>query len=66
MPLITIDELSLELSMPRESLMELIDQHVITPYGGRVRLGEPRFSTQALPDLKTKLRNHLQVPNQHE
>ena len=66
MPLITIDELSLELSMPRESLIELIDQHVITPYGGRARLGEPRFSTQALPDLKTKLRHHLQVPNQHE
>ena len=66
MPLISLDELSQELSVPRESLMELIDQHIITPYGGRARLGEPRFSTKTLPDLKSKLRHHFQVPGQHK
>jgi hypothetical protein len=55
MPLLSIAELSQELSVPQEVIAQLITQNVIIPYGGRARLGEPRFSTRSLPELKAKL-----------
>ncbi len=59
MPLLSLKELSEELSVPRECIKELIDKKIITPYGGRARLGEPRFSTRTLPDIRAKLKNHI-------
>ena len=61
MPLLSLDELSKELSVSCECIKELIDKQIITPYGGRARLGEPRFSTRTLPDIRTKLKNHNSV-----
>lgn len=59
MSLISLDELSKELSVPSKSIKELIDKKIITPYGGRARLGEPKFSTRTLPEIRAKLKNHL-------
>ena len=58
MPLVSLEELSKELSVPCEHLKELIKKKIITPYGGRARLGEPRFSTRKLPDIRAKLRSY--------
>jgi len=58
MPLLSISELAKELSVSKESITKLIDQEIITPYGGRARLGEPRFSTKKLSDIRTKVLNH--------
>ncbi|MHB9030200.1 MAG: hypothetical protein ACYC9O_15645 [Candidatus Latescibacterota bacterium] len=52
MALLSLEELSEELSVPEEFLRELITRQVIIPYGGRARLGEPRFSIQALPQIR--------------
>ena len=59
MSLITLDDLSKELSIPSKSIKELIDKKIITPYGGRARLGEPKFSTRTLPEIRAKLKNHF-------
>lgn len=52
MALLSLEELSTELSVPTQLLEELIDKHIITPYGGRARLGEPKFSHKTLPALR--------------
>ena len=59
MPLFSLEELSKELSVPCEYLKDLIAKTVITPYGGNARLGEPRFSTRALPSIRAKIRNNI-------
>lgn len=64
MALLSIEELSEELSVPEDFLRELISRQVIIPYGGRARLGEPRFSTQALPQLRTMVRDLLPAVGQ--
>jgi hypothetical protein len=57
MPLLSIEELSRELAIPVEFITELINREVITPYGGRARLGEPRFSSRAIPHLRSKVKS---------
>ena len=59
MPLLSLEELSDELCVPCESIKELIDKKIITPYGGRARLGDPKFSSRTLPDIRDKLKSHL-------
>ena len=59
MPLVSLEELSKELSVPCEYLKELIGKKIIIPYGGSARLGEPMFSTKTLPQIRNKLRNQL-------
>ena len=59
MALLSIEELSQELSVSAEFLEDLISRQVIIPYGGRARLGEPRFSTQALPHLRAMIRDQF-------
>lgn len=61
MPLLSLSDISRELSVSRDLIEELIEQKVITPFGGRARLGEPRFSTRTLPDIRAELlrRNNL-------
>lgn len=59
MPLLSLEELSKELSVPCEFIRELVDKKIITPYGGRARLGEPRFSTRTLPEIRVILMNHV-------
>ena len=61
MPLISLEELSKELSVSCECIKELIDKKIITPYGGRARLGEPRFSTRTLPEIRAKLKSHISL-----
>ena len=58
MPLISLTDLAKELSVSKESIAKLIDKKILTPYGGKARLGEPRFSTKNLSDIRTKVRNH--------
>ena len=55
MPLLSLKELSNELSVPAEFIEDLIKKHIITPYGGRARLGEPRFSHNTIPNLREKI-----------
>ena len=57
MPLFSVTELARELSVPQETITALITQNVLIPYGGRARLGEPRFSTRNLPEIRAKLNN---------
>ena len=59
MPLLSLKDLSTELSVPCESIKELIDKNILIPYGGRARLGEPKFSSRTLPDIRAKLKSHL-------
>ena len=59
MPLLSIKELSMELSIPIEFIQDLIDKQLLTPYGGRARLGEPRFSTATLSKIKKKIETLL-------
>ena len=59
MPLISLDELSQELSVPIELIEELIKKKVLTPYGGRARLGEPRFSRETIPTIREKIEHFL-------
>jgi hypothetical protein len=56
MALLSVEDLSRELSVSEEFITDLIDRQVITPYGGRARLGEPRFSSQALPHLRSMMK----------
>ena len=55
MSLISIEELSQELSVPADFLADLVTREVIIPYGGRARLGEPRFSRSSVPGLRSKV-----------
>ncbi len=55
MALLSLEELSSELSVPTQLLEELINKHIITPYGGRARLGEPKFSHKTLPAIRKKI-----------
>ena len=55
MALLSVEELSRELSVPMEFIRDLITHEVIIPYGGRARLGEPRFSAEALPQIRHKM-----------
>jgi hypothetical protein len=55
MTLLSLEELSMELSVPLEFITELISREVITPYGGKARLGEPRFSAKAVPEIRAKV-----------
>lgn len=57
MPLLSLAELAYELSVPQEMIAKLITQNVLIPYGGKARLGEPRFSTRNLPEIRAKLSN---------
>ena len=61
MLLLSLEELSVELSISCDFVKELIDKNVITPFGGRARLGEPRFSSRTLPEIRAKLKNHLRL-----
>ena len=55
MPLLSLEELSRELSVPTEFIEDLINRHIITPYGGKARLGEPRFSHKTIPNIRKKI-----------
>ena len=58
MPLLSLPELAQELSVPQEYITKLINLNILTPYGGRARLGEPRFSTRNLSEIREKLCSH--------
>ena len=55
MTLLSLKELSNELSVPTEFIEDLIKKQIITPYGGRARLGEPRFSHKTIPTIRKKI-----------
>lgn len=57
MPLLSLAELAHELSVPQEVIAKLITQNILIPYAGKARLGEPRFSTRNLSEIRSKLRN---------
>jgi len=57
MPLLSLAELAHELSVPQETIARLITQNVLIPYAGKARLGEPRFSTRNLSEIRAKLSN---------
>ena len=59
MALLSLEEVSRELSVSIELIRRLIANHVITPYGGKARLGEPRFSRTTLPNLRATIEQHL-------
>ena len=59
MSLLSFEELAEALSVPEELLRELVARKVLIPYGGRARLGEPRFSIQALPHIRDTVQNYL-------
>lgn len=52
MTLLSLNELSKELSVPIELIEELIARQILTPYGGKARLGEPRFSRKNIPTIR--------------
>ena len=59
MTLLSLEELSNELSVPTEFIEDLIEKQIITPYGGRARLGEPRFSRKIIPNIREKIEKLL-------
>jgi len=59
MTLLSVKELSEELSVSTEFIKELIDKQVITPYGGRARLGEPVFHDPLFLHSRKKSRHSL-------
>lgn len=59
MPLVSLEELSKELSVSSEYLKELIEKNIIIPYGGSARLGKQMFSRKTLSQIRNKLRNQL-------
>jgi hypothetical protein len=63
MALLSVEELSQELSVPMEFIKELISREVIIPYGGRARLGEPRFSAEAIPQIRNKVESFTSAQN---
>ena len=61
MPLLSLEEISRELCVSCEFIKKLIDRKIIIPYGGSARLGEPRFSTRTISNLREKVRNFSQI-----
>ena len=59
MPLISLEELSQELSVPKKFIEDLIEKQILTPYGGRARLGKPQFSRKTIPDIREKIGQFL-------
>ena len=59
MALLSLKEPSNELSVPAEFIENLIEKQIITPYGGRARLGEPRFSNNTVPNIRKKIEKIL-------
>jgi len=57
MALLSLEELSRELSVPLELIEEMISKEVLTPYGGRARLGEPRFSSMSISDIREQIQH---------
>lgn len=57
MALLSIEELSRELSVSLELIEEMISKEVLTPYGGRARLGEPRFSSTSISDIRKQIQH---------
>ncbi len=55
MLLLSINELSHELSVPTEVIEDLVERRIITPHGGRARLGELRFSRNSIPVIRRKI-----------
>jgi hypothetical protein len=53
--LLSVQEVSLQLSVPAAVIEDLIEKKIITPYGGRARLGEPRFSSKSLAELREQI-----------
>ena len=58
MSLLSVEELSRELSVSSSQISELIDRNIIVPYGGKARLGEPRFSRRSVAKIKSLLMLH--------
>ena len=58
MSLLSVEELSRELSVSSSQISELIDKNIIVPYGGKARLGEPRFSHRSVAKIKALLMLH--------
>ena len=59
MPLLSLSELARELSVPQSAINDLISENILIPYGGKARLGEPRFSTRNLSQIREKLTGHM-------
>ena len=59
MHLLSLAELAQELSVPQETIARLITLNILIPYGGKARLGEPRFSRRNLPEIRAKLSSVL-------
>jgi len=59
MALLSLKELSNELSVPADFIENLIEKQIITPYGGKARLGEPRFSHKTVPNIRKKIEKIL-------
>ncbi len=55
MSLLSVQEVSLQLSVSTDVIEELIEKKIITPYGGRARLGEPRFSSKSLVQIREQI-----------
>jgi hypothetical protein len=55
MYLISLDDLAKELSVSIDTLRELIEKQILTPYGGNARLGEPRFSKTNISYIRDKI-----------
>jgi hypothetical protein len=55
MSLLSVQEVSFQLSVPAAVIEELIEKKIITPYGGRARLGEPRFCSQSLVEIREQI-----------
>ena len=55
MALLSLKELSQELYVPIELIEKLIDKQIITPYGGKARLGEPKFSSKNIFVIREKI-----------
>lgn len=55
MSLLSVEELSQELSVSSSHISELIEKNVIVPYGGKARLGEPRFSRRSIAKIRALL-----------
>lgn len=59
MTLLSLEELSNELSVPTKFIEDLIEKQILTPYGGRARLGEPRFSRKTIPTIRKQIESFL-------
>ena len=58
MALLSIEEVSQELSVSVDLIRRLIENRIIIPYGGKARLGEPRFAQTMLPSLREKIEHY--------